>query len=73
MDIFYAKRERISLHKSGSVELSINVNYFRTQIDLVVTDGRNEERFLSTEFGSALSRYKEFCALQKKQKGHADA
>ena len=72
MEIFYAKRERISLHKSGSVELFINVNFFRTQIDLVVTDDGREERFLSTEFGRALARYRELCSLQKMKKGYAD-
>lgn len=69
MDVFYAKKERVNLHKSGSVELYIDINYFHKQIELVVADATGEERFLPTDFSGALSRYKELCALRKKQRG----
>ena len=69
MNVFYAKKERVNLHKSGSVELYIDINYFHKQIELVVADVAGEERFLPTDFGGALSRYKELCALMKKQRG----
>ena len=73
MDIFYSKKRRINLHRSGSVELYLDINYFRRQIDVVVTDSFGEERFLPTDFGSAISRYKELCQTYKEQKGHRNA
>lgn len=70
MDIFYAKKKRIELQKSGSVELYIDINYFNKQLDVVVSDVSGEERFLSSNFGSAISRYKELCFRHRKGDKH---
>lgn len=73
MDIFYTKKKRIELQKSGSVELYIDINYFTKQIDIVVANSVSEERFLPADFSSALLRYRELCALRKKKKGYIHA
>lgn len=69
MDILYGKKDKVILYRTGSIELYININYFTKQIDIVVTDSVSEERFLPADFSGALSRYKELCALRKKQRG----
>lgn len=70
MDVLYGKKDRISLYRTGPIELYININYFTKQLDLVVADASGEERFLPTDLASAIARYKELCVLRKKQKGY---
>lgn len=73
MGIVYIKKERVSLHRSGSVELYLRVNYFHRQIEVVVADSTGEEVFSPSDFGCAMSRYRELCSLHKKKRRHVDA
>lgn len=73
MDIVYIKKERVSLRRSGSVELYLYVNYFHKQIEVVVADSTGEEVFSPADFGSAMSRYKELCSMRKKKRSLSDA